>query len=401
MLLCVSPRILAQLPSTVTRAEALPKPATGRLLTPEPLKVLMVATIAGQQRDDTLLLPEAFAPHLNRFVASASASQEPFRFSGNERRIEVQSSRLTTTSRGSVLLIGITRSGALLTRLLRPDGNPHGRAVTVIAGDVGQVPREYYLLDTNPEEPAERHAIRSFLPKFDAIAQQGFVPSLRRGSTGIGFTLETMLGIKENNRSTGDFLGMELKAYRTDVADSHDEERMNLFLKEPRWMERMPTAKRVEKYGYVDSNGRTAMYSTVRSKVNSHKLRLRIDEEHRRLFLQFDDRDVAWWSYETLKRRLQEKLNETAFVGATSRKEKAIESFRYHTVTWCAVPSVEGLLRLIKTGDVMLELRMHVQPGGQVRNHGSAFRIRKRRLPELYAKVGRLRSSADYTIRED
>ena len=53
-------------------------------------------------------------------------------------------------------------------------------------------------------------ALAAFLPKFDAISSQGFVPTLRRGSTGIGYTLETMLEIEENNSQGGDFMGMEL-----------------------------------------------------------------------------------------------------------------------------------------------------------------------------------------------
>ncbi|MDR1216690.1 MAG: MvaI/BcnI family restriction endonuclease [Treponema sp.] len=38
-----------------------------------------------------------------------------------------------------------------------------------------------------------------FKEKFQAIKNMGYVPSLRRGPTGIGYTLETLLGIAENN----------------------------------------------------------------------------------------------------------------------------------------------------------------------------------------------------------
>ncbi len=38
-----------------------------------------------------------------------------------------------------------------------------------------------------------------FIKKFKEIKPKGFVPSTRRGPTGIGHTLETLLGIYENN----------------------------------------------------------------------------------------------------------------------------------------------------------------------------------------------------------
>jgi hypothetical protein len=53
-----------------------------------------------------------------------------------------------------------------------------------------------------------------FSAKFQKIKAMGFVPSLRKGATGIGYTLETLLGINENNYATPDIEGAELKAHR-------------------------------------------------------------------------------------------------------------------------------------------------------------------------------------------
>lgn len=64
----------------------------------------------------------------------------------------------------------------------------------------------------------------SILPEIDIknklseISKKGFIKSLRKDNTGIGFTLETLLGIKENNLGEPDFiykgLKVELKAQR-------------------------------------------------------------------------------------------------------------------------------------------------------------------------------------------
>ena len=53
-----------------------------------------------------------------------------------------------------------------------------------------------------------------FSREFKKIKEMGFVPSLRKGSTGIGYTLETMLRITENNAAASDIEGAELKTHR-------------------------------------------------------------------------------------------------------------------------------------------------------------------------------------------
>ena len=45
----------------------------------------------------------------------------------------------------------------------------------------------------------------------------GYVVSLRNGNTGIGYTLETLLGLEENNLKTPDFGDIELKSQRNGV----------------------------------------------------------------------------------------------------------------------------------------------------------------------------------------
>ncbi|MDR1218756.1 MAG: MvaI/BcnI family restriction endonuclease [Treponema sp.] len=58
-------------------------------------------------------------------------------------------------------------------------------------------------------------AIEEFKEKFQKIKNMNYVPSLMRGPTGIGYTLETLLGITENNDAKPDIDGAELKAHRS------------------------------------------------------------------------------------------------------------------------------------------------------------------------------------------
>lgn len=56
--------------------------------------------------------------------------------------------------------------------------------------------------------------LSQFRKKFAFIKAMGYVPSARRGPTGIGQTLEELLGLKENNIAVPDWGTIELKAHR-------------------------------------------------------------------------------------------------------------------------------------------------------------------------------------------
>ncbi|MBF0227912.1 MAG: hypothetical protein HQK76_20910 [Desulfobacterales bacterium] len=63
--------------------------------------------------------------------------------------------------------------------------------------------------------------LEEFIKRFDRLKAEGFIPSTRKGATGIGHTLETYLGITENNIALPDIHEIELKAHRTNVNTVH------------------------------------------------------------------------------------------------------------------------------------------------------------------------------------
>jgi len=76
--------------------------------------------------------------------------------------------------------------------------------------------------------------------KLKAIKALGFVKTHRKGDTGIGKTLEDLLGIKENNIPLPDIGEIaELKAYRRSASSM-----LTLFTLEPakRWRQRQNTS---------------------------------------------------------------------------------------------------------------------------------------------------------------
>ncbi len=233
-----------------------------------------------------------------------------------------------------------------------------------------------------------------FLRRFDRISAAGYVPTGRPGDTGVGYTLETLLGVPENNDPGGDFLGIEVKAWRMTDGRNDRQRPMNLFLREPVWIDGLTAAERVRRRGYIDEQGRAAWYQTVSCRENTHGLRLSCDDRAGCLLLLDDADAVGFWTYDVLARRLAEKHRCAVFVGARSRGRGRGEAFHYRTVDWCEKPSVTRLLDLVDQGDIVVELRMHAVSDTRVRNHGTAFRVRRHRLTDLYESVVRLRPAA-------
>ena len=105
--------------------------------------------------------------------------------------------------------------------------------------------------------------IEEFAHKFKQIKELGFVPTRRKGPTGIGYTLETLLGIAENNEAHPDIEGAELKAHRT-----KGNSLITLFTFNNKvW--KMPPLEAVKKYGSLDKDGRQGLYYTMSLKPNS------------------------------------------------------------------------------------------------------------------------------------
>src|SRR5690606_10725676 len=109
-------------------------------------------------------------------------------------------------------------------------------------------------------------AAERLLSALRGVCRLGFVATVRAGDTGIGATLEHLLGIKANSRRTPDYDGIELKASRRVTRGPN---RVNLFSQVPDWKNSAVNARQLlENYGYV-RNGRRQLYCTVDATPNA------------------------------------------------------------------------------------------------------------------------------------
>ena len=205
--------------------------------------------------------------------------------------------------------------------------------------------------------------------KLSDLRQTGYVVSMRKGNTGIGYTLETLLGIDENNLRTPDLGEIELKSHRKGAASL-----MTLFtFNRGAW--KMRQVDVIENYGYCDTNDRPSLYSTTNSTPNSQGLYTRIEDEHVGLY-HVDGTLIAQWSGEGLAKTFDEKMPALVTVYADTRMNSDDrEEFWFNEAYLLEQPSAGNILELIRNDTIVVDIRMHINNRGSVRNHGTGFRI--------------------------
>lgn len=219
------------------------------------------------------------------------------------------------------------------------------------------------------------------LGKLKDIHRMGFVPSLVDGDTGIGMTLENLLGIPINVKKTPDYKGIELKASRHARTRKRAKNRVTLFSQTPDW-KRSPISNAynlLDQHGYL-RDGRLQLYCTIDAKKpNSQSLQLAVDEQEQLLKTIVNkmpkDTDLMYWGLERLRGRLSEKHPETFWVKAESKNISGNEHFLYHKVVHTNRPLLANLDYGLSTGVVSLDLTLSLRDNGKVRDHGYLFKM--------------------------
>lgn len=220
------------------------------------------------------------------------------------------------------------------------------------------------------------------------IFSMGWIKSLRSNNTGIGYTLESLLGIPENNWEDADlqFQGkyFELKSQRETCASL-----ITLFTKEP-IKGALQDVDMMRKYGYIDSSGRQALKVTLSTKTYVPQgLKLEVDEINKRINIIHQNDGILWYyELDNLMEKLKQKLAANLIlVSADSKKEGKNEYFHYKMAYIMDGLSEDNFLDLIKNGNIVIDFRMHIKDNGTSRNHGTAIRTMESYITSLFKNI--------------
>ncbi len=232
------------------------------------------------------------------------------------------------------------------------------------------------------------------------IKKEGYVKTHRSGDTGIGKTLEDLLGIDENNVPSPNAHMIELKSARKKGSSM-----LTLFTKSP--LPEKANSVLLETFGYESAKGnkKKELHTTVKSNsfntlkgkdgfkidikgdrielvtkgkpikgsVSSLMKRLLGKENKQRIVL-------GYWTKETLKNSFERKLPELLYVKAESKGKGSNEEFWFNEAWLLSGFDFANFLRLVDEGTICVDIRIGQYPDGRPHDHGTGFRVHPDKL---------------------
>lgn len=227
--------------------------------------------------------------------------------------------------------------------------------------------------------------IYEFIEEFVRICNGGVVKSHRQGDTGIGKTLEDLLGIEENAYQAPDFAEYELKAHRINGGNSM----ITLFTKSPDIIGANNQLR--EEYGYGPA-GMKKLHATLKVGTFSGKSQLGLinDRDNQKVLISSNNTEIpyAYYSYDKIFNALHSKYatEKAVFVSAESYGPKSNESFKYVEADLVMGIDDNRFLDLLDDGTIKFDIRLGHYPDGKSHDHGSGFRIFPKDEIKLFSK---------------
>jgi len=226
------------------------------------------------------------------------------------------------------------------------------------------------------------------------IKNMGFVKTHRAHDTGVGKTLEDLLGISENNIKLPDIGEIELKAKRIESGSM-----LTVATKSP-----LPVGvNRVlfDNYKYLDDSGHYCLHSTVYgSRRNSLGFKLIIEGD--KLLLDNPKNILAYWFISVFDETLRSKSDKILLVFAETKGERKTinEYFHYVEAYLLSGLNKDKFLTAIVNDRLKVDIRIGVfRSGGrkgQYHDHGTGFRIDKMDFLQLFDSYQPVISSSSF-----
>ena len=239
--------------------------------------------------------------------------------------------------------------------------------------------------------------LAEFIEKYIQICNMGWIKTHRQGPTGIGKTLEDLLGIIENNIDGPDFGDYELKSCRLDSNSM-----LTIFTKTPQPKGAANTLRMT--FGYSSDaydNDEKVLHSTLSAnryvaiadtghslKVSCYDTKISIIDE--------DGKEYAYWTREQLRMAFEKKYKgKFVYAKAQSRGSGANEEFKFVEAYEVSGFNYDAFVSLLEHGKIYIDLRIGQYHGGakdeQTHDHGTGFRIKENDQHLLFKVVKKLK----------
>ena len=218
------------------------------------------------------------------------------------------------------------------------------------------------------------------------VEAQGFIKTHRSGNTGIGKTLEDLLGIEENNIAGPNGHQTELKSARKGSPSM-----LTLFTKSP--MPNKINSQLLERFGRRTDNGKKKLHTTLNaiSKnslygkdgfiVTIHDTKVEITHSD------YGDMPTPYWEKQELEKSFTRKYpRNLLYVKAEYRGTGQNEEFHFNEGWLMSGFSFDNFVLLLKEGKILVDIRIGQYPDGRAHDHGTGFRVLPDNLDLCFAK---------------
>ncbi len=250
----------------------------------------------------------------------------------------------------------------------------------------------------------------TLIERLREIKKMGWIESKRKGNTGaVGNTLEDLLGIPENNLPIANASEWELKTRRKNTTSL-----TTLFHCEPspRTVRFVPNVL-LPQYGWSHTGAgdrynveEMSFRQTINALTRTDRgFKIIVDKIEQKITVSFDansvglhhsnwlstvDRRVGlgelnpqpYWGFEDIYHKAATKLVNMFYIVADHKIIDNVEFFSYQTIMKLTECDKEKLLIAIEQGALLVDFDARTG-----HNHGTKFRLRQDKLPELYRDV--------------
>jgi len=220
--------------------------------------------------------------------------------------------------------------------------------------------------------------------KLKEVTEMNFVKTHRSGPTGIGKTLEDLLGIKENNIPGPNAHMLELKSERKNINSM-----VTLFTKSP--LPKSVNSVLLDEYGYIPEGSTIKKLHTTVNALNFNSLRdkpgFKVEVTRKRLNIITPENNViCYWDEEILEQSFENKYHNMLFVKAENRGIGAKEEFWYNEAWLLEGFGFNNFKKLVKDGTILIDIRIGRNPNGSAHDHGTGFRTFPQNLDLCFEK---------------
>ncbi|MBR3661162.1 MAG: hypothetical protein IKN63_04635 [Bacilli bacterium] len=242
-------------------------------------------------------------------------------------------------------------------------------------------------------------SINELKEKFNRIKQIPFHQSLRKGSTGIGYTFEKLIGKEEDSSYDPDYKGIEIK-----TKYGYSKSPISLFNLVGKRDDEVPICNYlINKFGYYvnDNKKEKALYGEIYTnkltRVNSSFLwKLKIDLKENILKLNIINNnlniidDSIYWNLSDISERLLTKLSYMALVKGYPYTYKKELYYKYTNLNIYKLKGFKEFLKLLENGKIIVCVAISyntLNDKVKLKDRNISFRLDIDYINYLYTKI--------------